>query len=138
MPQALRGPAEYSQNLFAERIGDGGHILLAGSASIGVEEYGFRTFVFHRDTLTDLTATVGLRFDGGGINAEGVVAGMYTHGTERRTATWKDGRTTDVALASSDWTITSVYDLNDPGQILVLAQHEVTGRKSFLLLTPTS
>lgn len=130
-PPALQSiPLGYAR-AFAERIGDGGHLLVRGQSF----SLGFRSVLVHEGVATDLNAIVGWRFDAGGVNASGTVAGVYTHGSEARLAIWKNGRTTDVML-DPKWTPISVYGITDAGQILVLAQQKVGTRKAFLLLTP--
>lgn len=134
--KAIGVPAMYSRNPIPQRIGDGGHVLVRGYTTTGAPEFDVRAFVFHGGTLSDLTALVGYRFAAGGVNAHGVVAGVYTRDAAVHAATWQDGRTTGVALSSTDWNLVSVHDVNDKGQMLAEARHKVTGTRTFLLLTP--
>lgn len=133
--QHLPGPP-LTIRAWAGTIGDGGHVLVRGRTSSTVPEFVLRQIVFHAGSVSDLSATVGLVAAAANVNASGVVAGTYGRGDALVPYTWKDGRTTDVALDSPDWNIEAVTDINDVGQIAARGRHVTTGQVAILLLTP--
>ena len=121
----------------AVRIGDGGHVLQTGTTSSTVPEFsGERSLVLHEGVHADLNATVGFRAAAADVNADGVVAGSYERAGAKVAFTWAAGRTADVAIAPDEWSVETVYAVNDAGQLSVQARHRVTGRLVTLLLSP--
>ncbi len=96
------------------------------------------------DSRTDLGALPGgLHSEAYAINTAGwIVGSSWTNLVppgEPRASLWRDGRVCDLnemVSTRGDWTLIKARDINDLGQIVVVAVHNETNEQHGLVLTP--
>jgi hypothetical protein len=99
-------------------------------------EYEQNRAFFYNGTMTDLSSTVGFATVASRLSANGTVVGSYQYQGQPRLYLWRGGKTTDVVLAETGWTIESVVGVNDRGQIAVNGHQGTAGPATALLLNP--
>lgn len=139
MPSHAWLPSYHSNGI--SRISDGGHMLMSTSffPLLGqIADFLLpRSLYLYQGQATDLNTVVGRGTIAAGVNASGTVAGSYVPSAGvLRAFTWKDGRTTDVAIDEAGWSLEAVLAINDLGQLSVKARSAATGNSVTLILTP--
>jgi probable HAF family extracellular repeat protein len=116
----------------AAAINDAGQIIgwatQTGDAST-------RAYFVNGANVTDLSKVVGFLPVATGLSPNGTVAGLFSFEGRPTVYLFRNGKTTDVAIPGTAWSVGSVIAVNDAGQIAVNA-HQGSGPITALLLTP--
>jgi probable HAF family extracellular repeat protein len=120
----------------ANGISDSG-IVVGGSSTSGGS---YHAFIWQNGTMSDLGSPTAFSSRGLAVNDSGVVIGSYSDGVNSHPFVWNS--TTGIQdlngllapISGADWTLLTVSDINNHGQIVGQGFHN--GVVSAFLLTP--